>query len=406
MIRRFALPLGFLLAAAASAQTPMTGAFDHAGDIGQPALPGATAYDAATQTYTITGAGVNMWARRDEFQFAWTRLSGDFILTAEAAFEGEGVDPHRKLGWIVRSGLEADAPYVDVAVHGDGLTSMQYRRAAADTTAEVVSSLTAPDVIRLERKAGIYTMSVARRGEPFVSETLEGVHLGDDVLAGLFVCSHNPDVRETAVFRNVRVTIPAPDGFRPYQDYIGSRLETVDVETGQLFVSSSSTVIVVEVIEYPAPATIGYFTDPWGVGLSGPQGLPLFKPPYKRVTSLDLTTGNLAWMEPHGDGPRNHPALAALNLPPLGGGGGISSGPLVTPTLLIMNHGGRDYDDIAASSRTISAYDKSTGNHLGALDLPGVPGGNPVTYLHNGKQYLVVALGSGDSAELLALTLP
>ena len=180
----------------------------------------------------------------------------------------------------------------------------------------------------------------------------------------------------------------------------------VDVETGQLFVSSSSTVIVVEVIEYPAPATVGYFTDPWGVGLSGPQGLPLFKPPYKRVTSLDLTTGNLAWMEPHGDGPRNHPALAALNLPPLGGGGGISSGPLVTPTLLIMNHGGRDYDDIAASSRTISAYDKSTGNHLGALDLPGVPGGNPVTYLHNGKQYLVVALGSGDSAELLALTLP
>ena len=180
----------------------------------------------------------------------------------------------------------------------------------------------------------------------------------------------------------------------------------VDVETGQLFVSSSSTVIVVEVIEYPAPATIGYFTDPWGVGLSGPQGLPLFKPPYKRVTSLDLTTGNLAWMEPHGDGPRNHPALAALNLPPLGGGGGISSGPLVTPTLLIMNHGGRDYDDIAASSRTISAYDKSTGNHLGALDLPGVPGGNPVTYLHNDKQYLVVALGSGDSAELLALTLP
>ncbi len=180
----------------------------------------------------------------------------------------------------------------------------------------------------------------------------------------------------------------------------------VDVETGQLFVSSSSTVIVVEVIEYPAPATVGYFTDPWGVGLSGPQGLPLFKPPYKRVTSLDLTTGNLAWMEPHGDGPRNHPALADLNLPPLGGGGSISSGPLVTPTLLIMNHGGRGYEDIAASSRTISAYDKSTGDHLGSLDLPGVPGGNPVTYLHNGKQYLAVAVGSGDNAELLALTLP
>lgn len=99
--------------------------------------------------------------------------------------------------------------------------------------------------------------------------------------------------------------------------------------------SSSSTLIVVEVIEYPPPATIGYFTAPWGVGLSGPQGLPLFKPPYKRVTALDLNTGDRVWMQPHGDGPRNHPALQHLNLPPLGGGGGISSGPLVTPSPLI-----------------------------------------------------------------------
>ena len=112
-------------------------------------------------------------------------------------------------------------------------------------------------------------------------------------------------------------------------------------------------------------------------------------------------------MQPHGDGPRNHPELANLNLPPLGGGGGISSGPLVTPPLLVMNHGGRNYEDPAAGTRTISAYDKDTGEHLGAVDLPAVPGGNPVTYLHEGKQYLVVAVGRGGSdAELLALTLP
>jgi quinoprotein glucose dehydrogenase len=181
----------------------------------------------------------------------------------------------------------------------------------------------------------------------------------------------------------------------------------VDPETGRLFVSSSSTLIVVEVIEYPPPATIGYFTDPWGVSLSGPQGLPLFKPPYKRVTALDLNTGDQAWMQPHGDGPRHHPALVDLNLPPLGGGGGITSGPLVTPTLLIMNHGGRDYEETAASSRTISAYDKDTGKHLGSVDLPAPPGGNPVTYLHEGKQHLVVAVGRGGTdAELIALTLP
>ena len=181
----------------------------------------------------------------------------------------------------------------------------------------------------------------------------------------------------------------------------------VDPETGRLFISSSSTAIVVEVIEYPPPATIGYFTDPWGVGIGGPQGLPLFKPPYKRVTAFDLNTGDQAWMTPHGDGPRNHPALVDLNLPPLGGGGGITSGPLVTPTLLIMNHGGRDYESTRASSRTISAYDKDTGEHLGSVDLPASPGGNPVTYLHEGTQYLVVAVGSGGrNAELLALTPP
>ncbi len=184
----------------------------------------------------------------------------------------------------------------------------------------------------------------------------------------------------------------------------------VDLETGRLFVSSSTTQILADLIKYDPPATIGYFTDPWGVGLSGPQGLPIGKPPYKRVTSIDLNTGEHAWMQPHGDGPRNHPALVDLDLPPLGGGGGITSGPLVTPTLLIMNHGGRDYDDVRSSSRTISAYDKASGEHLGSLDLPAVPGGNPVTYLHNGKQYLVVAVGTGKSeggaAELLALTLP
>ena len=210
----------------------MTGQFEHHGDVGAPALAGGAVYDAEAQTYTVTGAGTNMWFAHDEFQFVWKRMAGDFILTAEAAFEGEGVDPHRKLGWIVRQSLAADAPYVDVAVHGDGLTSMQFRRAAGADTEEVPSSLTAPDVIRLERKDGVYVMSVARRGDPLASDTLAGVDLGDEVLVGLFVCSHNPEVRESATFRNVRITVPAPDDFRPYRDYIGSTLETVDVETG------------------------------------------------------------------------------------------------------------------------------------------------------------------------------
>ena len=181
----------------------------------------------------------------------------------------------------------------------------------------------------------------------------------------------------------------------------------VDPETGMLYVSSSSSLILVEVVPYDPPATVGYFTDPWGVGLSGPQGLPLFKPPYKRVTAIDLNRGEHAWQVPHGDGPRRHQAIAHLDLGPLGGGGGVSSGLLVTPTLLIMNHGARDVDGEAASARAISAYDKATGEYLGAIPLPAPPGANPVTYLHDGRQHLLIGIGTGaDDSELIALSLP
>ena len=181
----------------------------------------------------------------------------------------------------------------------------------------------------------------------------------------------------------------------------------VDPETGMLYVSSSSSLILVEVVPYDPPATVGYFTDPWGVGLSGPQGLPLFKPPYKRVTAIDLNRGEHAWQVPHGDGPRRHQAIAHLDLGPLGGGGGASSGLLVTPTLLIVNHGARDVDGEAASARAISAYDKATGEYLGAIPLPAPPGANPVTYLHDGRQHLLIGIGTGaDDSELIALSLP
>ena len=90
------------------AQTPV-GYFEGSGDVGSPALTGSTAYDAASQTYTIVGAGTNMWATRDEFQFVWRKMTGDFIVRTHAAFVGTGVDPHRKIGWIVRKSLEADS---------------------------------------------------------------------------------------------------------------------------------------------------------------------------------------------------------------------------------------------------------------------------------------------------------
>ena len=184
----------------------------------------------------------------------------------------------------------------------------------------------------------------------------------------------------------------------------------VDPETGRLFVPSQTRLRAVELVEYPPPATVGYFTDPWAVAVPGPRGLPLVKPPYTRVTAIDLNTGDHAWMSPHGDGPRNHPALKELNLPALGGHSGMhGGGPLVTKTLLVVNSGGRYVADEVESARTITAYHKDNGDYLGSVTLPSVPYGNPITYLHEGRQYIAVAVGGGGGAatpELIALALP
>ncbi len=185
----------------------------------------------------------------------------------------------------------------------------------------------------------------------------------------------------------------------------------VDPETGRLFVPSQTRLRAVELVEYPPPATVGYFTDPWAVPVPGPQGLPLVKPPYKRVTAIDLNTGEHVWMAPHGDGPRNHPAIRHLNLPALGGHGGMhGGGPLVTKTLLVVNSGARYVEDQIASASAVTAYHKDNGEYLGSVELPAIPYGNPITYLHEGKQYIVVAVGTGSSEsappELIALALP
>ncbi len=209
------------------------GQFEGHADMGPVKHEGATTYDPAEGRYTVAGSGANMWAGRDEFHFAWKRLRGDFIVTARAHFVGDGGDPHRKLGWIARQTLEADSPYADVAVHGDGLVSLQFRRTAGGETEEMKSSVRGADIVRLEHRGGEFIMSVARFGEPLESEKLTGLDLGDELYVGLFVCAHNAEVVERGDFDNVRITVPVKDGFVPYRDYIGSNLEVLDVDTGR-----------------------------------------------------------------------------------------------------------------------------------------------------------------------------
>lgn len=234
-LSRAIIPMILLLLfrlAPAFSQQEAPGIFENQTNIGDVLHPGSVDYDAEKQIYTIAGSGTNMWFDRDEFYFVWKRMKGDFILATNAKFIGEGIEPHRKLGWIIRSSLESNSPHVNAAVHGDGLTSLQFRRIAGGMTEEIKFSLTGADVIRLERKGDTYIMSVARFGEPLVSEQISNSGLGEEVYAGLYICSHNKDVVEKAVFRNVRITIPAKDDFVPYRDYIGSHLEILDIESG------------------------------------------------------------------------------------------------------------------------------------------------------------------------------
>ena len=217
------------------------GIFESQRDIGKVNKPGSATYDSKTQEYDIRGSGANMWFGQDEFHFVWKRMKGNFILSARVQFIGKGVEEHRKIGWMVRSNLDSDPTHVNAAVHGDGLTSLQFRREKGGPTEEARLSLKGADVIQLERKGATYIMSAARFGEAYVTQQVSDLAVGDDVYVGLYLCSHNKDVVERAVFRDVRITVPAKENFVPYRDYIGSNLEILDVETGRRKIIYSSS---------------------------------------------------------------------------------------------------------------------------------------------------------------------
>ena len=209
------------------------GIFDNSQDIGNVKHKGSTIYNPEDQSYTMTGSGTNMWGDHDEFQYLWKSIQGDFILRAHIEFVGEGVDPHRKIGWVVRNNFHPDSPIVNASIHGDGLTSLQFRRTKGGETEQVVQSENkAPDVVQLERRGNTYIMSTAKFGEPLESVEVE-MNLRNEVFVGLGICSHNNDVVEKAIFKNVRIIKPVDPDYQPYRDYIGSHLEVMNVETGE-----------------------------------------------------------------------------------------------------------------------------------------------------------------------------
>jgi quinoprotein glucose dehydrogenase len=138
------------------------------------------------------------------------------------------------------------------------------------------------------------------------------------------------------------------------------------------------------------------------------QGLPLLKPPYGRITAIDIRRGEIAWQIAHGSTPdevANHPALEGMTIPRTGRAGIV--GPLTTKTLVICGEPGFATTDTGERGAMLRAYDKQTGEEKGAVYMPAPQTGSPMTYLHDGRQYLVLAIGGGTyGSELVAFRLP
>ncbi|MCA8901724.1 MAG: TolB family protein [Hyphomonas sp.] len=211
------------------------GMFESAGDVGDTAHPGSVTYDPATGTYSITGGGANMWGTEDAFHYAWTRMSGDVFAAATIEFEGEGGDPHRKAGLIIRESLAPGARYADAVLHGDGLVSLQYRDVQDGETREIVTLAEGAKRIRLEKEGNHMYLSYA--GEDGIWKSGGGnvrMPFEDGFLVGLGVSAHDNTTTETARFSDVSIeeVSMAPVTETGYPAGVDSTLEILDIASG------------------------------------------------------------------------------------------------------------------------------------------------------------------------------
>jgi Tol biopolymer transport system component len=223
------------------------GIFDGSVDIGNPKVTGSASYDENTQSYSIKGGGSNIWFNRDEFHFVYKKIKGDFILTADFAFTGDtaGAIGHRKIGWMIRQSTDEGAASANACKHIDGLVVLQWRPYQGmfmrDPEEERFYKKKGGQTIQLTRIGKTITMKIAHPGEPLQevgsceTETLNG-----EVLAGIYICSHDSNSAASAKVWNVRIDKPVIHEYHgnphvtepPVTDVLGSRLEIIDIADG------------------------------------------------------------------------------------------------------------------------------------------------------------------------------
>ncbi len=201
------------------------GQFEDSRDIGSVKLPGSVVYDDARKIYTVAGGGENMWATADAFHYVWRRINGDFSIAADMQILGTGGNAHRKAVLVIRQNLDADSAYADAALHGDGLTSLQYRETKGGPTREIQSNVKGPRRLQIEKRGDYVWMSIAREGEALQSAGGSfRINLTGNFYVGLGVCAHDNNALEKAVFSNVEIKQrPAP--------ILESTLETIAISS-------------------------------------------------------------------------------------------------------------------------------------------------------------------------------
>ena len=174
----------------------------------------------------------------------------------------------------------------------------------------------------------------------------------------------------------------------------------VDPETGIFYVASEKRHSVIRLVNDPEKSKMNYISLGPG-GIRGPQGLQLLKPPYSRIVAIDMNTGKHLWNIPNGNTPKSlkeHPALEGVDIPQTGNM--AHAGLVITKTLLFSGEG-------RGGDPWFRAYDKKTGEVVAEIELPAQTNHPPMTYMHNGKQYIVMPVAAtGHPAELVALALP
>jgi Tol biopolymer transport system component len=220
--------------AATESQSTM-GIFETTTDLGIVSQPGVFKYNSKADSYSLTASGANIWGDRDDALFVSKPFSGNISFSANIDFVGEGVDPHRKAGLMIRQSLAADSPYIDVIVHGDGLTSLQYRDVAGGQTKELASNVKAPKALKIELIDGYAYLSVKDGTDQWVKASGS---VKTDITApyhiGMVLSAHNNDVTETAIFSNLK--LEAPDlpivEDTGYGATVDSALEIIKIDDG------------------------------------------------------------------------------------------------------------------------------------------------------------------------------